>query len=287
VTEGDGFDRDAYLARIGYEGALTPTVGVLAALSLAHLRAVPFENLEIVPLGRPVRLEPEALVAKIVRRRRGGFCYELNGLFARLLDEVGFGVEMLAFQFPAEGGGYGPEFDHLCLRVTTAAADERGPAGSRWLADVGAGRTSFASPVPLDPLGGESGPDPDDGAVYRVSAADEYLHVWRREPGEDWSEAYRFRPVARTLADFAEMCRYHQTSPDSPFTQGSVCSRLTLDGRITVRDGRLIVTRAGAKVESALPDDASHRAALLDHFGIDLDRERADDGVLRTKGAAA
>ena len=266
-------DRGAYLARIGYEGPLAPSAGVLAGLSLAHLRAVPFENLEIVPLGRAIRLEPEALFAKIVRRRRGGFCFELNGLFALLLEDLGFGVERLAFQFPREDGGYGPEFDHLCLRVTTAAADEQGAVGSRWLADVGAGRTSLANPVPLDPLGAESAPEPGFGATYRVSDAGAHWHVWRREPGEDWTEAYRFRPVPRRLTDFAEMCRYHQTSPDSPFTQGNVCSRLTDDGRVTIRGDTLILTRPGAKEESPLPDEAAVRAALCQHFGVDLDRE--------------
>ena len=283
MTDGFQLDRDAYLDRIGYQGALAPSAGLLPALSLAHLRAVPFENLEIVPLGRTLSLEPEVLFDKIVRRRRGGFCYELNGLFALLLEELGFGVERLAFQFPREGGGYTPEFDHMALRVTTAAGDALAAAGSRWLADVGAGRTSFAHPVPLDPLGAESAPDPAEGAVYRASEAGEHWLVWARRSGEEWTEEYRFRPIARRLADYAAMCRYHQTSPESPFTRGSICSRLTEDGRVTIREQRLLVTRGGAKDESPLPDEAAVGAALRDHFGIDLDRELAGTGTVSTR----
>jgi N-hydroxyarylamine O-acetyltransferase len=265
-----GLDRDAYLRRIGYEGALDPSAGVLAGLSAAQLRSVPFENLEIVPLGRPLSLEPAALIAKIVGRRRGGFCFELNGLFALLLEELGFGVERLAFQF-AEEGGYGPPFDHLALRVTTAAGDEAGPAGSRWLADVGAGRNSFARPVPLDPPGAESPPQPADGAVYRLANVGRYHHVWIKEAGGEWRELYRFEPIARRLEEFSEMCRHHQTSPDSFFTKIPICGLMTDAGRIAIRGDVLTRSGPGWKEETPLPDEAALHAALREHFAIDLD----------------
>src|SRR5512132_3659500 len=95
-------DHVAYLDRIGYDGPHTPDAETLRRLARAHLLAIPFENLDIVPLGRPIRLEPDALFDKIVRRRRGGFCYEVNGLFALLLRELGYDVTMLTAQWPAE-----------------------------------------------------------------------------------------------------------------------------------------------------------------------------------------
>src|SRR5215207_11196611 len=109
-------DIQAYLRRIHYRGDLTPTATTLRELHRAHLLAVPFENLDI-HLGRPIVLDQDALFDKIVTRRRGGFCYELNGLFALLLRELGFEVTLLAAGVARADGGFGPEFDHLTLLV--------------------------------------------------------------------------------------------------------------------------------------------------------------------------
>ena len=130
---------DAYLKRINYTGPLEPSPETLRALQVAHLRTVPFENLSI-HAGEPIVLEENALFTKIVERRRGGFCYEANGLFAALLRALGFEVAMLAAGVAKSQGGFGPQFDHMTLMVTL---DER------WLADVGFG-DSFLEPLLLD-----------------------------------------------------------------------------------------------------------------------------------------
>ena len=109
-------DIHAYLSRIGYRGTLEPSAATLHALQQAHLLAVPFENLDI-HLGRPIVLDQTALFDKIVARRRGGFCYELNGLFAVLLRELGFEVTLLSAGVARASGGFGPEYDHLTLLV--------------------------------------------------------------------------------------------------------------------------------------------------------------------------
>ncbi len=133
-------DVGAYLARIGYSGPPTPTLETLQGLHEAHYRTVPFENLDIA-LGRPIRLEETALFEKIVVRRRGGFCYELNGLFAALLRALGFRVTLLsAGVMSSRRREFGPEFDHLSLRVALAEP---------WLADVGFGE-AFCRPLLLD-----------------------------------------------------------------------------------------------------------------------------------------
>src|SRR5262245_14904037 len=135
-----GFDRVAeYLGRVGYDGPVDVTPETLRRLHLAHLLAVPFENLDI-HLGRPIVLDVDRIFEKIVRRRRGGFCYELNGLFAWLLGELGFDVELLSAQV-LDGGRLGPEFDHMTLLV-----EHEG----RWLVDVGFG-DSFLEPLALEP----------------------------------------------------------------------------------------------------------------------------------------
>jgi len=120
---------DAYLERINYTGSREPTAETLRALQVAHLKTVPFENLSI-HAKEPIVLEDDALFAKIVERRRGGFCYEANGSFAALLRAMGFEVVMLAAGVTNRRGGFGPKFDHMTLMVTLA---------ERWLADVGFG----------------------------------------------------------------------------------------------------------------------------------------------------
>jgi N-hydroxyarylamine O-acetyltransferase len=127
---------DAYLARIGAERPARPDIGSLRDLHLRHLRTVPFENLGI-HLGEDIVLESGALVAKIVDRRRGGFCYELNGAFGALLSALGFEVDLLAARVFA-GDGLGVPYDHLALRVGPWLADFRGSAcGPRFRGSTG------------------------------------------------------------------------------------------------------------------------------------------------------
>src|ERR1041384_3251795 len=130
---------EAYLQRINYSGSLAPTAETLRALQVAHLMAVPFENLSI-HAGEPIVLNEDALFGKIVENRRGGFCNEANGLFAGLMRALGFEVAMLSAGVARREGGFGPDFDHMTLMVTL---DER------WLVDVGFG-DSFLEPLLLD-----------------------------------------------------------------------------------------------------------------------------------------
>lgn len=251
------FDRAAYLARIAYDGPLAPTPATLRALHRAHLLAVPFENLDI-HLGRPIVLDVAALYRKIVVERRGGFCYELNGLFAALLRDLGFAVTLLSAGVAREGGGFGPEFDHLTLRV-----DLDGP----WLADVGFGAL-FIEPLRLD----EPGEQVDSGGIFRLApdGAGRVLQRREHDPAAPWAAQYRFTLRPRALADYAAMCRYHQTSPDTTFTHKRTCSRLTPDGRITLSERHLIVTADGRRDERPVAGDADFRALLREHFGVTL-----------------
>jgi N-hydroxyarylamine O-acetyltransferase len=242
-----------YLDRIAYTGPLVPNPEVLRNLHRAHLLSVPFENLDIA-LGREIVCDESAFVRKIVERRRGGFCYELNGAFAALLRAIGFQVTLLSARVPREDGSDSPEFDHLALRVDL---DEP------WLADVGFG-DSF-----LEPIGLRSGiGQPHDGRVYRVVDCEKSLSMERAERDGVWKRQYSFTLVPRSLNDFAAMCHYHQTSPESPFTRKSVCSMATQDGRITVADRRLILTRDGIREERLLASDQERSAALKEYFEI-------------------
>ena len=257
-------DADAYLARLDHHRANAPTVETLRTLHLAHLHAVPFENLDI-SLGRPIRLDQVGLVDKIVRRRRGGFCYELNGLFALLLRALGFEVRLLSAQFPRRAGeGLAPVYDHLTLLVH-ATDDDRA-----WLADVGAGRGSFVEPIPADP--GLSIAQALAGAEFKIATEGRYRRLLRREPDKTWERQYRFSLEPRALADFNDGCRHHQISPSSPFTRRRVCSLLTPTGRVTLVDHRLILTDDSERTEQELPGEAAYRAELRTRFDIDLDQ---------------
>lgn len=249
-------DIEAYLRRINYTGPAEPTARTLRELHAAHLLAVPFENLDN-HLGREIILDEDKLVAKIVDQRRGGICYELNGAFAGLLRKLGFDVAVLSAGVARPGGGFDPPFDHMTLMVKL----EEG-----WLADVGFG-DSFLEPLLLDSRDEQT----QNGEAFRlVDAEDEHLILERRE-GESWRPQYRFTVQPYELSDFAEMCRYHQTSPESPFTQRRTCSLATPGGRITVTGMRLITTVRGERYERELSGPEEFAAALHEHFGVTLD----------------
>ena len=245
-------DLQAYLKRIDYRGATTPTAETLRALHVAHLITVPFENLSI-HAEEPIVLEDEALFAKIVERRRGGFCYEANGLFAALLRALGFKVTMLSAEVAGKDGSFSPPFDHMALMVTLE---------QQWLADVGFG-DSFLEPLLLDEEA-EQLQSPD---AFRISRAGNYRIVMRREAGE-WKPNYRFTLQPYDYDDFRQMCRYHQTSPESHFTQKRICSRATETGRITLSDMRLIETTGGQREERTLNGQNEYDAILRERFGI-------------------
>lgn len=243
---------EAYLERINYHGPTTPSAETLRALHVAHLRSVPFENLSI-HAGEPIVLNDEALFGKIVGRRRGGFCYEANGLFAALLRALGFKVSMLSAEVAREDGSYSPPFDHMALMVTLEQP---------WLADVGFG-DSFLEPLLLDEDGEQLQP-PD---AFRIDRAGDYRIVMRRE-ADAWKPNYRFTLQPYEYTDFAEMCRYHQTSPESHFTQKRICSRATETGRITLSDMCLIETSGGKRHERTLGDQNDYAVSLRERFGI-------------------
>jgi N-hydroxyarylamine O-acetyltransferase len=247
-------DVGAYLERIGDRGPRDATLSTLRRLHRAHLLAVPFENLDI-PLHRAVSVEPADAFAKIVGQRRGGFCYEQNGLFGWVLRALGFQVQLLSARV-VNGGAAGPEFDHLALQIDLAEG--------RFLADVGFGRGA-REPLSLDT--GASGEA--EGALYRVVPGDPDWRVEFVLPERAPQPQYLFTLVPRRQDEFVPMCRYHQSSPQSPFTRKRLCTLATAAGRLTFLDGRLIEDVAGVRQERALaPDEVA--PTLRDRFGVDL-----------------
>ena len=243
----------AYLRRIAVSPPVTADAATVRRLHRAHQIAVPFENLSI-HLSEPISLEESDLVDKIVQRRRGGFCYELKGLFALLLEALGASVTRVAARVHGDSG-FGPPFDHLALIVRPA--DGSGP----WLADVGFGRHSDY-PLLLDRRAGQDDPA---GEFLLADAPDGDLDVLR-----DGRPQYRIELRERALDDFVPTCWWQQTSPRSHFTEGTICSRLTEDGRVSISGRTLIQTSGTARTERQLDGDDALLAAYREHFGITL-----------------
>jgi N-hydroxyarylamine O-acetyltransferase len=240
-------DVDAYLGRVGYDGDLTPTVETLRRLHRAHVAAIPFENLDVV-LGRGVSLEMGAMQEKLLRRGRGGYCYEHNLLFAALLEWTGFAVSRLTARIRM--GGDGPrESGHMLLRVE---------AGDRpWLADVGFGGQRLMEPVLL----GDGATSQQGGWTYRLNREGTgawVLRVWRPD---GWFDLYGFTLEPRHHGDYVVYNHYTSTSPDSPFVRGVA---------VMQTEPRLRQTLIGRKLTTAYPDGSTERRELTGAESIDV-----------------
>jgi N-hydroxyarylamine O-acetyltransferase len=252
-------DVGQYLHRIGIGvGSVSgPDLATLRRLHRAHLQTVPFENLDI-RRGHPLVLDERSLFDKIVRRRRGGICYEQNMLFCALLEAIGFSVTLVGAEVSIGESEFGPPFDHMALLVLVGQ--------HRLLADVGFG-DSFVDPLLMD----HDGEQAQDTALYEVRRDDRWHVVTRRLLDESRPvTSFRFQAEPRQASDFKAMCLHHQTSPESHFTRKDICSRATDTGRITISGDHLIETRAGVKRVTELDDPEQRRRALQAHFGLSL-----------------
>jgi N-hydroxyarylamine O-acetyltransferase len=249
-------DVSACLSRINYHDSTGPTTETLRGIHRAHLLAVPFENLDI-RLNRQIVLDEAALFEKIVVNRRGGYCYELNGLLASLLRQMGFDVTM--FSANVIHGGIPAEVDHLTLLIQL---DER------WIVDVGFGDSSR---LPLRLMEEEKQIGVD--STYRFVRSEDRWLLQRLIETEEWYDEYSFdvNLILLAISDFEEANRYYQTAPESYFVQGCICSRAMEDGRISLTGDTLIVTRNGQREETPIEDEQAFVRALNEYFGISIE----------------
>jgi N-hydroxyarylamine O-acetyltransferase len=255
-------DLDAYFARIGFPHPVRPDGATLVALHLAHARAVPFENLDI-QMGLPISLELPHLEDKIVRRRRGGYCFEQNTLFMAVLREIGFAVE----PFEARVRLGAPEVHartHMLLRVDVEE--------QTLLADVGFGLQGPLEPVPMD---GRA--HAQQGDVFRViSEGAERVLQWARPAPQHWLDLYAFVPEARPAVDFVMGNHFTSTFPRSPFVTSLVAQLPTPGARYSLRNLTLSIVR-GEEVEERQVTPAEARGLLGDRFGLQI----PEDALLR------
>ncbi len=248
---------DRYLKRINVHSQVQPDLETFRFLHRQHLYAVPFENLDIHS-GRKIILKKDMLLHKIIDEGRGGFCYELNGTFYELLTAVGFKVKRVSAGVCDDGKNYSPDFDHMALIVSMN--------NEEYLADVGFG-DSFVEPLKfkLD----ENQKDIRDYFKISKSKGDEYYILYRSPDGVNFIPQYRFTTVPRELNEFDEMCRYHQTSPESHFTQKVICSKANKSGRISLSNLKLIKTVNGLKEQKDITEN-EFISLLKSHFNVTL-----------------
>jgi N-hydroxyarylamine O-acetyltransferase len=233
-------DLDAYLDRIGYEGAAEPTLQVLDAIHLAHATTIPFENLDVL-LGRPIRLDLPSLQDKLVRDRRGGYCFEHNTLFAAALEAVGFGVTRLGARVRFGARGVTAR-THMVLLVR-ADGEER-------IADVGFGGGSILRSLPAAP-----GPVVDQfGWRFRLVDDDGARVVQTRRP-RGWIDLYAFTFEPQYPADYEMANHFTSTHPSSPFTRTLTAQLCAPERSLILRGRKLIEETPTGETASQVPDD--------------------------------
>jgi N-hydroxyarylamine O-acetyltransferase len=250
---------NAYLDRIGYTDIPQPDWATLKALHRAHLLAIPYENLDI-HLGRYLTLDETAIIEKIVMQRRGGWCYEMNGLFAWALRQIGFEVSLLASNVGRHSEQAAEKRDHLILRVDLDLP---------YLADVGFGN-GFLEPLPLI-----------DG-LYQQG----FLSYLLEQDDQRWyfhnhayaTVGYDFTLAPFNLPDFTIPCHTLQTSPESGFVRTTVCHRFVPEGIITLKGAVLRTVTAEAIEEIIMDTEANYEKTLTDLF--DLHLPAADVAIL-------
>lgn len=252
-------DIPTYLNRLHFTRPVKPDAETLSGLQTAHMMNVPFENLDI-GLRRRIRLGEEALWEKLIVRNRGGFCYELNGLFAWLLKQIGFNVTYLNARVFNQAGELGIDFDHLALLVKIP------DQSTRWLTDVGFG-DSFNGPLNF-----ENRDEQVQGlrAYWLEQSTNGYI-TWQKNYDGSWERQYYFDLQPHQFPEeYEPACLYHQTSPKSSFTRSSIISRATPDGRVSLEDGWLILTTNGTREKRPIPNQSEYNRLLKEYFGVEL-----------------
>lgn len=252
----DNFSLTHYLDRIGHHGAVRPDLAGVTELMRCQLHAVPFENLD-VQAGKGVSLKSEDIVAKIVQRRRGGYCYEVNGLFALALTALGVSWRFVGCR-PMTYPMRRPR-THMALLVRLD--------GEEWLCDTGFGSYGLRAPIRL----GSMGEVRQDDDVFELLPANgyEYGHeyVLRAKVEGEWANQYGFDLSPHEWIDFLPANWLNSTHPETLFTQHRVVTRQTPQGRITLFDDRLkTVTHGVTEARQIAPHELD--AVLREVFGL-------------------
>jgi len=245
-------DLNSALERIAFRGPRHVSHDTLRELQRAFLLAVPFENLDI-HLGKRIEITPQAVYRKIVEKKRGGFCYELNSLFHDLLLEMDFKVTFLAARMMRDGRP-GTPMGHMVLRVDVD--------GTAWLVDVGNGK-SAREPLRFD----GSNTTTAEGISFRVGESELGLALLETGQNGNWQPRFIIDPQPRQRAEFDAVCDWTQTSPESIFTQRRACTLARPEGRLLLMNNLLTITERD-KIEERVIREDEYEKTLQELFGI-------------------
>lgn len=262
-------DLAAYLARIGFKGAPRADLDTLTRLHRAHLDSIPYENLDVV-LGRPLDFDPKRIFDKLVNRRRGGWCYEMNGLFAWALEAIGFSITRLSGAVRRSELGDWVIGNHLVLLVHL---------DRDYVADVGFGDGLY------EPALLREGPIEQAGFVSRFERIEQ--DWWRYHNHQNGGASdFDFRTDPADPAVLAERCAYLQSSPHSPFTQNVVFQRRA-PGRVEIlRNSIRLTVRPDGVEKSVLPDAQAFAHQIETVFGIEEPQARTLWPLAEMRGRA-
>jgi N-hydroxyarylamine O-acetyltransferase len=254
--QSERLDLPAYLARVGVTEQLAADERTLIRLHRAHVLSIPFENVDIV-LGRPVRLDLEAVQAKLVSARRGGYCYEHGVLFGAVLERIGFPVRRISARI---------RMGSTAVRARTHVALLVGEPGNGWLADVGLG-----SAGPLGPVrwGGEQRSD-EGRWSFRLDRLRDDEWVLRSARPDGWFDLYSVDPTPQHLVDFEVGHHYVSTHPDSPFIGRLAAGSTRPDRRLRLSDRNWTVETGPGEPSTAALSDAEFSQVLVRELGIEL-----------------
>ena len=245
---------EPYLERIGIKLIQNPSPEFLAELQNRHLLSIPFEDLDI-PAKR-IKLDLEKIYNKIIPTDRGGFCYELNGLFHWLVTSLGFKVDMLSARvYNDRNHEYGPEYDHMTLLVHLK---------KNYLVDVGFG-DSFRQPIEM-PIGEVE----DVSGIYKIFQTNKNIFELRTKSENGWQQQYSFSTEPKQFDDYKKMCDFQQDSPGSHFRTRMLCTIATETGRITLSNSSITITEGKTKNKTEFKSQDEFNILLKKYFGIEL-----------------
>lgn len=248
-------DQKKYLDRINFSSALTTNIHTLNQLQSAHLLTIPFENLDI-HFGKNIKLDIKAIFNKIVINKRGGFCYELNGLFYELLKSIGFQVKMISAKVYDKENGFGPEFDHMAIIAQFNK--------EFFLTDVGFGEfTFYPLKIELNQI------QQDKKGEFKIEKYDDIHFQVSKKEENNWIPQYVFSLKERILSEYEEMCAYHQTSPKSHFTQKRLFSICTTQGRITFSENTIKI-KSGNEYKEIFIKENAYIQSLWNYFKVKI-----------------
>jgi len=247
-------DLDAYLDRIEWGGGTAPAFATLAGLLNAHISHIHFENLDVL-LGRPVRLDLASLQEKLIRNRRGGYCFEHGTLFAAVLERLGFQAVPHTARVVLFTQRLASPRTHMFLKVLL-------PEGA-FIVDPGLGGMAPRIPIPLN-----------DGAIEHDAThwmvRDEPYWVLRVKTGEKIVDAWVSTLDRDNLVDFEMGNHYAATCPGSIFVNRIMMRAFIPGGRVTLMNRDLTVWRGNDPCTTQLTDRVALRSVLAEHFGFDL-----------------